>query len=304
MKPLVSVIIPVYNIPEYVLKCLESIARQSYENLEIIVVDDGSTDESGKICDEFSKQDKRVTVFHQKNGGLSSARNFGILKAKGEFIALIDGDDFVKKDFIQAMVNVMKDDVDVAICGYDEFVPEGETLSGGETAARLLIKQENMEIVAWNKLYRRELFSEIKYPVGKNHEDSLTTYKILAAARKVVYVPKSLYCYIKRAGSIMDEAGVVARLKARLQAAEEAEEYFKNDAELRSAAEIAVLTAHYAFMDAAAKGKIEKKYFVSNSEWIKKHKFKFKKHKFMNLKLKFYNFLNSVKLYKLFRTIV
>lgn len=305
MKPLVSVVIPVYNISDYVLKCLESVAGQSFESLEIIVVDDGSTDGSGKICDEFVARDVRVKVFHRKNKGLSEARNFGILKAKGKYVALIDGDDFVKKDFVNAMViTAEKTGSEVVICGFDESIPEEEVLSGKEVATKLLVGQENMEIVAWNKLYRRELFDEVKYPVGEKHEDSLTTYKILAKARKVAYVSKSLYVYVKRPGSIMNEVKTVERLSARCKAAEEAVKYFRDDEDLRQAAKVAVLTSKYAFMDAAVKKEIGWEYYVLNSEWVKQHGFEFKNNKFMTRKLKFYNFINSAKLYKVFRTIV
>lgn len=305
MKPLVSIIVPVYNIERYIKKCLESLCRQSYSNIEIIIVDDGSTDSSGEICDGFAVGDARVKVFHKKNGGLSSARNYGILKAKGEYIALVDGDDFVKKDFIEAMVKKAKEkDADLVICGFNDIVPKEELLSGEDAAARLLTSQDNLEIVAWNKLYKKELFKDIRYPEGKKYEDSLTTYKILAEAKNVVYMPKSLYCYVSRPGSIMDASKRLERLIARREAADEARDYFKNNKKLQQAAEIAVLTSKYAFMDAAIKKEVDWNYFVLNSEWIKKHKKQFEKNKFMTKKLKLYNFLNSAGFYKLFRTIV
>ena len=304
MKPLVSIIVPVYNIGEYVGKCLDSVCGQSYENLEILVIDDGSTDESGKICDEFAAKDKRLKVYHKKNGGLSDARNFGTKKARGEFVALIDGDDFVQEEYVSRMVKATKEDTDIVICGFNDTVPNEMTMSGRESAERLLIKQDNLEIVAWNKLYRRELFDKIQYPKGEKHEDSLTTYKILAAARVVKYIPGSLYNYVVREGSIMNSADLISRLNAREKAAKEAVEYFADDEELKQAAEIAILTAKLAFMDAAAKGKIDKKYFKVNSEWIKKHNNMFRKHKFMNKKLNLYLILNNLGLYKIFRTIV
>lgn len=303
MKPLVSVIVPVYNISGYIERCLKSVCGQSYENLEIVVVDDGSTDESGKICDEFAAKDKRVKVYHKKNGGLSDARNFGIKKARGEFVALVDGDDFVQKDYVRNMVKVASEDVDIVVCGFDKTIPDSMTMSGRDAAVRLLTRQDNLEIVAWNKLYRRELFDEIQYPNGEKHEDSLTTYKLLAAARVIKYIPESLYYYVVREGSIMNSADLLSRLNAREKAAKESVEYFTGDEEMRQAAEIAVLTAKLAFMDAAAKGKIDKKYFKDNSEWIKKHNIKFQKHKFMNKKLKLYLMLNNLGLYKTFRTI-
>ena len=302
---LISVIVPVYNIEEYVGKCLESICQQSYSDLELIVVDDGSTDDSGKICDNFAVKDSRVRVFHKKNEGLSQARNYGISKAQGEYIALVDGDDFVKKNFIKEMINtVEKTNAEVVICGYDEILPEAKVVTGRAAAIKLLVEQENLEIVAWNKLYKREIFKDILYPVNEKYEDSLTTYKILAKATTVSYINKSLYCYVKREGSIMNEAKLIERLDARLRAATEAKEYFKKDKDLKQAAEIAILTAKYAFVDAAIKKKIDKKYYFSNLEWIKKHKVEYKNNNLMTKKLKIYNFLNDLRLYKLFRTII
>jgi glycosyltransferase involved in cell wall biosynthesis len=306
MKPLVSIIVPVYNIGEYVGKCLESVCGQSYENLEILVIDDGSTDESGKICDEFAAKDKRLKVYHKKNGGLSDARNFGISKAKGIYIIFIDGDDYIERNFVSRMIDVGSSNTDVVICGYNDVVPCEMVMSGKESAIRLLVKQENLDVIACNKMYGRKIFDDknIRYPVNEKYEDSLTTYKILAGAKRVFYIPVSLYHYVIREGSIMNSADLISRLNAREKAAKEAVEYFSDDEELRQAAEIAVLTAKLAFMDAAAKGKIDKKYFKVNSEWIKKHNNMFQKHKFMNKKLNLYLKLNNLGLYKIFRTIV
>ena len=305
-SPLVSVIIPVYNVEKYIFECLDSVLAQDYENLEVVVVDDGSTDGTGEICDEFSLLNKRVKVFHQKNGGPgpSSARNLGLLKARGEFVTFVDSDDFVKRNYVSKMVQAMKPDVDIVISGYNNIVPEKKVLSGKEATEKLLISQENLEIVVWGKLYRKNVLEGILYPVGEKYEDSLTAYKVLVRVRKVSYLAESLYEYRERKGSIMNEAELLERLVARRKAAEEAVEYFKEDEDLRAAAKIAVLTSKYAFLDAAIRKEIDKNYYVLNSEWIKKHKNEFKNNKFMTQKLRFYNFLNSVRLYKVFRTIV
>lgn len=306
-KTLVSVIVPVYNISDYILKCLKSIGKQSYSNLEIIVVDDGSTDKSGEICDEFARGDGRVKVFHKKNGGLSEARNFGIKKAKGEIIALVDGDDFVEVDYIKTMYEAtVKDDADVVICGYNEVVPKEQTMSGEEATKKLLVEQENLEIVAWNKLYKKKLFvgNNIEYPVGEKHEDALTTYKILASAKKVSYVPKSLYHYVTRDDSIMGQGDILGRLKMRERAAEEAVRYFVQNPKLKQAAEVAVLTSKYAYMDAAIRGEIEKKYYEVNAKWVRENSKNYKNNQLLTSKLRLYNFINKVKLYKVFRTIV
>ena len=303
---LVSVVVPVYNIRDYIEKCLKSIVSQSYDNLEIVVVDDGSTDGSGKLCDEFAKKDKRVRVFHKKNGGLSDARNFGIKKSQGEIVALVDGDDYVDADYIKAMYEVMvKDDSDIVVCGFDNNIPSSFVVSGEEATKKLLVEQENIEIVAWNKLYKKELFEKgIEYPVGEKHEDALTTYKLFAEAKKVSYVSKSLYHYVTREDSIMGQKDVVGRLKMREKAAKEAVEYFTDNSHLKQAAEVAVLTARYAFMDAAIHGEIDKKFFSPNAKWVNENRKKYQNNKLMTKKLKLYNSLNHLKLYKAFRTII
>lgn len=306
-QPLVSVIVPVYNIKNYVEDCLNSICAQSYDNLEIIVVDDGSTDGSDKICDFLETKDKRIKVFHKKNEGLSEARNFGIEKAKGEILAFVDGDDQILKNFIERMYAGMIDKkVEIVICGYNDVAPKGRSMTGEEATAQLLIKQENIDIIACNKIYKKSLFSEnnIKYPTGDKHEDSLTTYKLMAAAKRVLYIPESLYVYVKREGSIMNHVDNVERLKMRERAAEESVKYFNNNLFLKQAAEIAVLTSKYAFMDAAIHKEIEKKYYDPNSQWIKNNRSIYKKNALMTKKLKLYILLNQANLYKIFRTIV
>lgn len=307
---LVSVIVPVYNVEDFVGKCLKSITQQSYENLDIVVVDDGSTDGSGRICDEFAKNDKRITVFHKENGGLSDARNFGIKKAKGELIAFIDSDDWVKKDYISVMYRAMnRADTDIAICGYNNVKPQEATMGGEDATVKLLTKQENIDIVAWNKLYKKSLFveNEIYFPVGKKHEDALTTYKILAKARKVTYVSQSLYEYIKRKNSIMSEGKIEKRLLMREVAANEAVKYFSNNVDLKQAAEISLLLAEYALLDFAISGKIDKKYGEAATKWIKENRKEFNDNKYLTSKLKVYN-LMSTKLgggmYWIFRKIV
>ena len=303
---LVSVVVPVYNVQDYVFKCLESLAKQSYKNLEIIVVDDGSTDDSGKICDEFAKSDKRVKVYHKKNGGLSDARNYGIKKSKGQFLALVDSDDFVDENFIQEMIVAMKDnDTDMVVCGFNKEIPKSMVVTGKEATKKLLIEQENIDIVAWNKLYKKSLFldNDIWYPLGMKHEDALTTYKLLAAAQRVAYIDESLYHYVERKNSIMAEVKTVDRLRIREMAAEEAVGYFDDD-KLKEAAEVSLLLSKYAFMDAAIRGEIEKKYFNMNREWVLKNRKKFSRNKYLTKKLKLYNFLLVAGLYKVFRKLV
>ena len=306
-KTLVSIIVPVYNVQDYVERCLKSLARQSYANIEMIIVDDGSTDGSRRICDDFATGEGRAKVYHKTNGGLSEARNFGIKKARGEYVLLVDSDDYVEKDFVAKLLSVIKDSsADIAVCGFNNEIPRSSVISGKEATKKLLIKQENIEIVAWNKIYNKNLFTknEIWYPVGMKHEDALTTYKLLSKAERVVYLNKSLYHYVVRDDSIMANGKIIDRLKMRELAAEEAEDYFSDNHDLLDAAKVSLLLAKYAYMDASIHGEIEKKYYDSGRKWVKKHAKKYRDNKFLTKKLKLYNFLVSVGLYRVFRKVI
>ena len=307
MKPLVSIVIPVYNTDGYLQKCLDSLVGQSYSNLEIIVVDDGSTDKSGEVCGEYAKKDRRIRVFHKKNGGLSRARNCGIKKAKGEFICLVDGDDYVKEDFVKRMVEaVLEKDIDIAVCGYNDEVPGEKVLTGEKAVIELLTKQNNMEIVAWNKIYRKQLFDDISYPEGKNYEDKLTTYKLLSKAKKVAYLGESLYVYVKRPKSIMKSSKKEEKLLSRELAAKEAMEHFVGQKDLWAAAEISMLTAKLAFVDFAVSGEVNKKYLGYGMRWVRDNKSRLLQNKYLSRKLKLYVGMITAwggKLYIMFRKV-
>lgn len=310
MNSLISVIVPVYNVENYLPKCLETISQQTFKNIEIIIIDDGSTDDSGKICDEFATGELRAKVFHKKNGGLSSARNFGISKSKGDYLAFIDSDDYVSKDFIEKLYFAAIDTgAEIVICGYNNTKPGEKILTGRKSTIDLLTKQENIEILTWNKLYARRLFIDckIEFPVGKKHEDTLTTYKLLAAASKVAYITDNLYHYRERANSITGSEKIEERLMAREQAATEAVGYFKNDEELESAAKVCLLLAKYAFLDYALFDKIDLRYGNSAKKWICNNHKEFADNKYMTKKLKIYNYMvcnfGGV-LYKIFRKVV
>lgn len=315
--PLISVVVPVYNVREYVEKCLVSIAGQSYKNIEVLVVDDGSTDGSGGICDEFARRDARFKVIHQKNGGLSRARNVGIKEAGGEFLCFVDSDDFVKKDFVRKLYEVaFREGADVAVCGYEErsreavedVLPEAKILSGEEATIRLLIQQENIDVIAWNKLYRRELFvkNNVRFPEGMKYEDNLTTYKLLSLAEKVVYISDALYVYLRRENSITGSDKKEERLRARELAARSAMDFFKKNGELSSAAKVSLLLAKYAFLDAAISGKVDAECGENALKWIRSNAFLYMNNPFMTKKLELYNRLNMKldgKLYRVFRKI-
>ncbi len=309
MKDLISVIVPVYNVEDYVLRCLDSLINQNYEQIEIILVDDGSTDESGKICDEFKKRDERIRVFHKKNGGLSSARNYGIKKAKGDIIAFVDSDDYVKDGFVLDLYKGMQaGNADIVICGYNNEKPKNETISGKEATIRLLTKQENIDIISWNKLYKKKLFTDnnVFFPEGKKHEDTLTTYKLISNAKKVTYIDESLYIYVERKGSITASEKIEERLLMREKAAKEAVEYLGNDKDLKAAAEVGLLWAKYNFLNYALKNEIDEKYEKETLVWLGQNVANYKNNKYMTTKLKTYNLMSTRfggLLYKIFRKI-
>lgn len=266
MNNLISVIIPAYNIEKYIQKCVLSVLKQTYTNLEIIIVNDGSTDKTGAVCDELAKTDDRIKVLHQQNMGLSEARNNGIKLASGEYISLIDGDDIVKKDFLRNMADAMKDNVDVVVGGYKTVVDtkkilcinemSNSTLSGKDATIRLLTKQEDFFVIAWNKLYKRGLFTKnnIWYPAKRIHEDNLTTYKLLSKARNVTIIDSSDYLYVKRAGSITDKSKKDLQIQEKINAANEAIKYFPSG-DLHEAAKYSLFLAQIINLNEAIRAK-------------------------------------------------
>lgn len=213
-KALISIIIPVYKVEKYLEKCIQSVINQTYENLQIILVDDGSPDNCGKICDEYAKKDHRIEVIHKSNGGLSDARNKGLEIAKGEYIGFVDSDDYIESDMYEVLYNLLKQyNSDVSICNF-YTVSQGKIAiknvdNGIKEYNRIEILKEilldnNIQSYAWNKLYKKELFDEIKYPIGKKYEDIGTTFYLLEKCNKVVVTGKPEYYYINRKDSIVN----------------------------------------------------------------------------------------------------
>lgn len=221
MKPLVSIIIPVYKVEKYLAECLDSVIHQTYSNIEMIVIDDGSPDQCGQICDEYAKKDPRIQVVHTENKGLSSARNTGLDLAKGEYVSFIDSDDSVATTFIENLVNVVCTyHADLAICGIADakesfdtsteiFPEELKKMNRKEVILSLpdLSEKENaLREVVWNKLYKRELFDHICFPNGRLYEDAATIYQVFWECQsEIVFLNKRLYFYRQREDSIVHE---------------------------------------------------------------------------------------------------
>lgn len=210
----ISIIVPVYNVEKYLDRCINSILKQTYQNLEIILVDDGSNDNSGNMCDKYAQKDSRIRVIHKENGGLSDARNKGIEIATGEYIGFVDSDDYIADNMYEYLKEIMdNNDADISICGYTKFSEKDNIIESKDykeyvyttkEAIRELIKQEKFQDYAWNKLYKSKLFSEILYPFGRKMEDIGTTYKLFDASKKIVFCNKTLYYYFQRENSIVN----------------------------------------------------------------------------------------------------
>ena len=216
MDELVSIIVPVYNVSSYLDKCVESLVNQTYQKIEIILVDDGSTDNSGFLCDEWKKTDTRIVVIHKENGGLSDARNAGIKLAKGEYITFVDGDDRLAVRACEVLIEAAKrNNSTIVVAGLmlesetgnitnENLLCRDEQNLASEDALKLILQGRGYS--ACGKLYRKDMFSDICFPRGKLDEDFATMYKLFISAINITYIPEYVYFYFKREGSITKSA--------------------------------------------------------------------------------------------------
>lgn len=213
---LVSVIVPVYNVEKYLKKCVTSIMENSFKNLEIILIDDGSTDNSGQLCNELANMDSRIKVIHKTNGGLSSARNAGLDIARGDYISFVDSDDYIDKDMLSKMLDkAIEYDADIVQCGIFRVNEKGEKSTTfqiedwnyhGEEILEKFFKKQTIPVMVWNKLFRRSLIGECRMMDGHNNEDNIFTIDILPKANCVVSIHEQLYYYLIRSDSIMKKS--------------------------------------------------------------------------------------------------
>lgn len=217
MQPdcLVSIIVPVYKVEKYVRQCVESIIGQTYTNLEILLVDDGSPDSCGDICDEYAKKDVRIKVIHKKNGGLSDARNAALDVCKGDYLMFVDSDDWVKPDYCEkALKAAVENQVSCVVFGVNNIVEESVAFYSKADKVQLLDSEDVIEMAfmdtfpfeyVWNKIYSRDLFDDLRFPQGYLYEDLAVTYLAFHKARKVLAIPDCTYNYRRsRFGSISE----------------------------------------------------------------------------------------------------
>ena len=271
-KALITVIVPIYNIEEYIAPCVKTIINQSYKNLEILLVDDGSTDNSPKICDKYKESDKRINVIHKKNGGLSDARNVAIEKAKGDFIFLLDGDDTIHERIIEVLhQNIKKYKADIATSSFLQFEdgtkPRAINLSKScvkcldtEGALENMLYQKGCTNTAWGKLYKKELFDNIRYPKGELYEDLATTYKLFSKAKRIVVDDRKMYNYRQRYGSIVNNSFSLKHLRSLDFVKEQTAFIEKNFPNIKNAAYNRELRDYYYILYEMPKGKFREEY--------------------------------------------
>ncbi len=208
---MISVIVPVYNVEKYLERCVKSIVAQTYKDLEILLIDDGSTDKSGKMCDDFQQTDSRIKVFHKQNGGLSDARNYGIEHSAGEFISFVDSDDYIDEKMLETLHRLItENDADLAVCSAMDVFEGKEVTQVKEIKEFNLNKVESYKYMlrgdgipsACNKLYKRQTVGNVRFPVGKLYEDGFFTPQILKKVEKTAVTSKPMYYYFRRADSI------------------------------------------------------------------------------------------------------
>lgn len=222
-KDLVSIVVPVYNVEKYIRRCVDSLICQTYKNIEIILIDDGATDSSGTICDDLVELDGRIKVIHQANGGLSKARNTGIMNSKGNYIAFVDSDDCVNCQMIEVLYHIIKDSkADISMCELKSFSLDSEIdilskidnlndrdlysiMSGEELISSLLDTDGWHNEVTWNKLYKRTLFDNLLFIEGKIHEDEFMVHRMADIVNYYAVTDKQLYYYYQNSNSIMSQ---------------------------------------------------------------------------------------------------
>lgn len=307
-QELITVIVPIYNVEKYLSECINSIIKQTYTNIEIILVNDGSTDNSPNICIQFKEKDNRIRLINKENGGLSSARNAGIDIAKGKYLVFIDSDDYVDKKYIERLYNsVIINKTKVAQCGIWKVNDEKEKIgkigysrnvikNGKEMIKDIYANHWLENIVVWNKIYETSIFKDIRFPLGKINEDEFTTYKILYSETKIPIINDDLYFYRQSNNSLMRKKFNIKRLDL-LEGLEERIEFFSKNGDI----ELYNMTIK-AYLNKCIESYMNVRIYIENSKdtqkMIKRKYFKYSKKILKNsltikekIKILFFKFL-------------
>ena len=244
--PRISVIVPVYKVEKYLKECIDSILAQTYSDFELILIDDGSPDCCGEICDVYAKRDKRIKVIHQENMGVSAARNVGLDISEGKFITFIDSDDLVSIYYIEELYqSLILEEADISVCNYKKFkknntfdcnnpIQKHDTVCLNNIEAVLSLYDNNLNgisITPWGKIFKREIFNNLRFPVGKIHEDEFIIPIAIYRAKKIVWLKSPLYGYRERENSIMHRKFTLERYDD-LEGIAYCREYFFNLSEI------------------------------------------------------------------------
>ena len=259
---MISIIIPVYNTADYLNKCLSSIAMQTYKDFEAIVIDDGSTDDSPDICNEWALKDSRFKVIHQSNAGQSAARNAGIDVAQGEYLAFVDSDDYVFEEYLEKLLGALTGNKsDIAVCGYYECRSDKTEKCGPSEKCRLdrtnalemLIDDKVLKSLFWGSLFKRELFDGIRLPVGRNYEDMAVIYRLYYKADTICLIPDPLYGYQIREGSMSFNDGTAQgwhdKCHSSVTSQIERTDFFRDNNEKKLADRSLALSVPYIYSD-------------------------------------------------------
>ncbi len=238
VNELVTIIVPIYKVEPYLHRCIDSVLNQTYTNLEIILVDDGSPDRCGEICDEYAEIDSRIKVIHKINGGLSDARNSGIDIAQGQYLSFLDSDDWIGEKYVEILYGLLEEtNSDISVCNFIRISSEETKANSSKNEIHEFSNIEALEqfadefyvqmVIAACKLYRTCLFKDIRFPVGRIHEDEFTTYKLLYKAKKIVMTTAELLYYWQREDSIMGSSSSLKQNLDALDSFEERAEFLK-----------------------------------------------------------------------------
>ena len=306
MNDKISVVVPVYNVENYLDKCIESLVNQTYKNIEIILVNDGSTDNSGQKCLEWAQKHDNIMCLEKKNGGLSDARNYAFKYCTGKYITFVDSDDYVDADYVELLYKNLKDtDSDIScvnyICFYEDGIFEKKSIRSSENkvynninAIIETLYQDKISNAAWAKLYKIELFKDIRFPFGKLCEDLGTTYKLFYKCNKICATEVHKYNYLQRNNSIMRSKFNVKKMDA-LEFALEIYDFARDkDKKLREAAKVRICSECLGLLNQMPKGNqyLEQKTYVKKV--LKKYKNAALFNSKTNIKFKIKILLNSL----------
>ena len=288
---LVSVIVPVYRVENYLCRCVDSILNQNFSDFELILVDDGSPDRCGVICDEYAKKDNRIHVIHQKNGGLSSARNTGIdyvfTNSNSEWITFIDSDDWVSSYYLERLLSTaINYHSDISVCDFLDVTDDSVIEAPASFSVRLIdpetlwIQNRTAATTAWDKLYAKKLFQDYRYPLGKLHEDEYTTYKIVFSCKQIAFIDAAMYYYYQNPDSIIRKEWSINRMDS-IDALFQQCTYFHNN-KFYDAEKISVVSLFFSILGALQK---LTEFFPQNKKLIRdtKAKMRYVKRKYKNI---------------------